>query len=125
MLIVWVFLFNYILIKKIMTVLESLTCISQYPTDLIASKLLIDRELDGALTYDSTYRTNSNYQLALADIYMYLYTAPDLKEQDITLTLATRDNYYNLAQKIYGKYDTSEYEGIVYGMIGKKLNYVQ
>lgn len=108
-----------------MTVLESLTSISQYPIDLIATKLLIDRGLDGTLIYDSTYRTNQDYQLALADIYMYLYTAPDLKEQDITLTLATRDNYYNLAQKIYGKYDSTEYEGIIYGMIGKKLNYVQ
>jgi hypothetical protein len=106
-----------------MTIAESLFSLNSYPIPVnTVEKFCIDRELTSTDEYTKTIGDSEEYQLAMADVFLYLYTAPDLKEQQISINQADRNNYLNRANKIYGFYDDPKFSGIIYGLIGENFN---
>lgn len=108
-----------------MTIADSLSCMTKINIDNIIEKICIDRNLDSTLEYDATYRVSIDYNLALADLYYQLYLMPDMKEQDITITLPERQYYFKRAQEIYSKYEESSFTGEIFGFVGSKFNKVR
>ena len=53
---------------------------------------------------------------------MYMFTAPDLKEQEISITPADRKNYKNRANRVYGELNDPAFSGRRYGLIGENYN---
>jgi len=103
-----------------MTIYQALTSVTNYPVPaLFIERVGIDRGLN--ITEDYT-GLNQSIELAIADVYLYLYTSPDLKEQEVSITQSDRDNYLKLANQIYGKYDDPKFTGIRYGYIGESFN---
>jgi len=108
-----------------MTIAESLSCMTKINIDNLIEKICIDRGLDSTLDYDATYRISANYNLVLADLYYELYMMPDLKEQDLTITLPERQYYFKRAQEIYAKYEEDSFTGETYGYVGNKFNKIK
>ena len=103
-----------------MTIYQALASVTNYPIPaLLIERVGVDRGL--TITEDYT-GLNQSIELAMADVYMFLYGAPDLKEQEVSITQADRDNYLKMANQIYGKYDDPNFSGIRYGFIGESLN---
>jgi len=103
-----------------MTIYQALTSVTKYP---IPSSFIERIGIDRGLTIADDYSgLNQSIELATADVYMFLYGAPDLKEQEVSITQADRDNYLKMANQIYGKYDDPNFSGIRYGFIGESLN---
>lgn len=108
-----------------MTLQESLIYISVYPIPVGAiEKTCIDRDLVSTDTYTKEIGNSENYQLASADLYMFLHNSPDLKEQTISLNhLAdVKSQLLQQAQAIYGKYNDTKFTGRTYGFKGEDLN---
>jgi hypothetical protein len=106
-----------------MTILESLSTLVAYPIPtLLLGRVCTKRALTETETYTITIEQSDAYQLAMADVYMWMFGAPDLKEQDISITPAERDNYLALANTIYGALDAVEFTGDVYGFVGEEFN---
>lgn len=108
-----------------MTIFESLACCTTIDIDNIIEKKCIDRNIDSTLDYDATYRLSPDYNLALADIYMELFMMPDIKEQDIVITLPQRTYFFDQAQRIYSKFEETSFHGDIYGFTGNKLNKIR
>ena len=104
-----------------MTVSESLLSLSNYPIpENTIEKICINRGLDCASDYDGTSQT---YELAEADVYMFLYASPDVSEQEVSFSQDDRDRFLNLANTIYGIYDDPKYSGKgKFGYIGENWN---
>lgn len=106
-----------------MTILEALKSINPYPIqDNTIIKICLDRGLEWTDEYIGTLNGIEPFDLATADIYTYLYSAPSLREQEISLTVADRDNYYKLAFVLYGKWDDDTLSSGQYGYIGEDFN---
>lgn len=108
-----------------MTILESLACMTPINIDTIIERICIERELDPEADYDLTYKDNTFYILALADLYYQLYLMPDMREQDITITLPERQYYFKRAQELYSKYEEDSFTGETWGYIGNKFNKIK
>ena len=106
-----------------MTIQEALISINLYPIPVNAiDKIIIDRGLDGTADYDSTISGTEIYELATADVYLWLYTSQSVKEQQISFTIDERDNFLYMANLIYSKYDDPKFTGTSYGYIGENFN---
>lgn len=104
-----------------MTISESLLALSTYPIPVnTIEKICVNRE---QVSGDDYIGTSENYELAEADVYLFLFTAPDLKEQEVSISQGDRDRFLNLANSIYSKYDDSKYSGKgKFGYIGENWN---
>lgn len=106
-----------------MTVLDALSSINTYPIPVnTIEKICIDRGLTSSDPYTKEIGESEAYELANADVLLYLYTAPDLKEQNVSITQGDRDNFLSSANFIYGKYEDPKFTGITYGFIGDSFN---
>jgi len=105
------------------TVKLALANISGYPIpDEVIEKTTIDRELVLTDNYTMTIRQSKNFELATADLYMWLYTSPDFKEQEISFTQSERANFLLLANKLYLQHGDANLVGGTYGFIGENYN---
>lgn len=104
-----------------MTISESLISLSNYPIPVnTIEKICVNRSLDCAADYSGT---SQSYELAEADVYMFLYASPDLKEQEVSFSQDDRYRFLNIANSIYGKYDDPKYSGSgKIGYIGENWN---
>jgi len=106
-----------------MTIKEALTSLVQYPIpDANVEKIGVDRGLTLTEEYTTTIAESDAYRLAEADLFMYMFTAPDLKEQEISITPADRKNYKNRANRVYGELNDPAFSGRRYGLIGENYN---
>ena len=106
-----------------MTILEALTALNTYPipTNTI-EKICIERALTSSDTFDIAVSQLDSFKLATADVYLFLYGAPDLREQEISIGIEERDNFLYLANLIYGEFEDPKYSGFNYGFVGEDLN---
>lgn len=108
-----------------MTVSQALKSINVFPIpDLFIEKVGVDRVLDIAATYTAEISGSGSYELALADVYMYLYRQPGITEQEVGInnTQAIKQGFLESANKIYEKYSDPNFSGGTYGFIGDKFN---
>ena len=104
-----------------MTISESLLSLSVYPIPAnTIEKICVNRSLTSSDTYAGT---SQNYELAEADVYMFLYTSPDISEQEVSFSQSDRERFLNMANVIYGTYSDSKYSGKgVFGYKGDNWN---
>ncbi len=106
-----------------MTVNEALLQLSNYPIpDKTIEKYIVVRGLISGDLFDSVMAESEAYKLVEADIYNWLYTSPDLVEQEINFTQPERDNFLRLANSSYALYDDSKYTGTNFGFVGEDFN---
>ena len=106
-----------------MTIQESLLSLNSYP--ILASfieKVGIDRNLDITLAYTSVIAVSQSYELATADVYKWLFSCPNLKEQEVSLTIQERTDFLNTANSIYSKYNDTKFSGQRVGYKGENWN---
>jgi len=106
-----------------MTISQSLAALNAYPisTDFIESTCL-RRELVSSETMIKGTFALQSYNLAIADILVWLYNAPNLGEQQISISLQERRNLLERANKIYALYEDGEATGGVCGFVGEDFN---
>ena len=105
-----------------MTILEALQSLNQYPiSDNIVEKIGVERSLTTSLEYTATIFASSAFQLASADIYLYLAIAPNIVEQEVGITQAptVRTQFRAMANAIYLEYSDDKYSGLSYGFKGE------
>lgn len=106
-----------------MTVLETLQGLSTYPIpERTIQSICIARGLVTSVDFTLAIHNSKEYQLSKADVYMFLYTAPSLREQEVSITNSEKDNYKALAMNIYAAQGESISGGVRYGMIGEDYN---
>jgi hypothetical protein len=108
-----------------MTVKEALQSINAFPIpDLFIEKVGVERELNISEEYTKEISVTSNYELATADVYMWLYGQPSLGEQEISFTQLQeiKKGFLDFANRIYDKYGDAKFTGGKYGFVGDKWN---
>ena len=108
-----------------MTISEALISLNSFPIPALQiEKVGIDRGLTVTEDYNQTISTSQSYELATADIYMWLYGQPVLKEQEISISQAEsiKKGFLDFANGIYKKYDDPKYTGDTYGFVGDSFN---
>lgn len=106
-----------------MTILEALQSATNYPVPVNAiERFCLDRALTSSTTFTAGISQSQGFQLALADVYFWMYGAPSISEQNISLSVVQRENYLNMANKIYGQYDDPKFSGSKYGFVGEDWN---
>ena len=108
-----------------MTVAQALKSINAFPIpDLFIQKVGVDRVLDTTVEYTVGISVSGPYELALADVYFYLYTQPSITEQEVGInnTQEIKKGFLAAANRIYEKYNDPKYSGEKYGFIGDKWN---
>lgn len=103
-----------------MTISESLISLSNYPIpDSTIVKICVIRGLDSTVDFTET---SQDYELAEADVYIFLHASPNLSEQEISFSQDDRNRFLSLANDIYGKYDDPKFNGGKYGFVGQEWN---
>lgn len=109
-----------------MTVQESLIAINSFPIpSSFIEKIGIERGLDISQDYTNTISISKEYELSTADVYMWLYGQPILKEQEVSISQQKeiKEGFLSFANSIYKKYGDSKYRGKgTYGYIGEFIN---
>lgn len=106
-----------------MTIAESLLSISTYPIpDATVEKICIERGITHTADFLAATAGTEAYQLATADVYLFLYTAPNLKEQQVSFSYSERNDFLSIANTIYGRYDDDKFSAIRYGFQGESYN---
>ena len=108
-----------------MTIAESLLAENSYPiNDLVIEKICLIRELIPTDTFTKGVGDSQAYELAYADLLVWLHNAPSLVEQAVGVNnaIAIKQNMLTRANKIYAKYEDAGFSGFKYGMIGENWN---
>jgi hypothetical protein len=105
-----------------MTIAQALATISTYPIPALTIEVTgLERGLTVSATADGAVLLSKEYKLAKADLYLYLYGAPDLKEQDSAVTQADRAVYLRLANAIYAEYGDAKLSSRKVGFVGENF----
>lgn len=108
--------------KEPMTIKDTLQSLSTYPIPVnFIDKTITDNGLGGADDYTFEISQSRAFKKASAEIYLFMYGAPSLTEQDISLSVVERSNYWRLAQLILGEIDDPRFDGITYGFMGDEF----
>jgi len=105
-----------------MTTIQALQAINVFPIPTVTLEVIcLDRELIGSTVYTKLIGDSQNYQLATADVYLYLAGQPSLTEQEagINNAISVKGRFLGLANKIYGTYGDPKYSGGKYGFNGE------
>lgn len=108
-----------------MTILEALTSLNSFPIPINAmEKACVDRGLTSSEDYTALIGISEAYELATADIYMWLYGQPSLVEQEVGINqlLEVKKGFLAFANRIYAKYNDDKFSGNTYGYIGENFN---
>lgn len=110
-----------------MTIRESLLAVSAYPVPMFTIEAISQkREIALDDEFDSVISTSKEYRLALADLYKWLYFAPNVSQggQSYSFSADQRDLWKKQALDIYDELgDDSDKSGLKskYGYMGHKL----
>lgn len=110
-----------------MTIRESLLGVSAYPIPIFAIEAIsLKRKVALDDNYGAEIAASKEYRLALADVYKWLYFAPNVGQggQSYSFTAEQRDLWKKLAMGIYGEIgDDSDMAGLksTYGYMGHRL----
>lgn len=108
-----------------MTVLDGLKGINDYPIKSATFNSVATKRgltLTGELT--SAIMDSEPYELATADIYVYLVYAPNISQGGVSVSFneEQRENFLTMANTIYAKWsETDSINGVVYGYKGSDL----
>lgn len=110
-----------------MTVIEALRSVNAYPIPL--RTLVITAEARGLVPTDEVSADilkSKMYNLALADLFMWLSTAPDVSQggQTYSFTDEQRRQFRNRAEGLYGDFGADDEAGTpksIYGYKGSRL----
>jgi hypothetical protein len=106
-----------------MTISEALKSINTYPIlDNKVATICLIRGLDSSTVCTGAILTSESYELATADVLMWLATAPDMTEQEVSLSIKEKQILLNQANVIYGKYGDPNFTGRKYGYKGEDYN---
>ena len=109
-----------------MTISESLISLNSFPIpSSLIEKVGIERELTITEDYTLAVSQSQAYELATADIYVWLSKQPILKEQEVSISQDTeiKQQFLDDANAIYKKYDDDKYSGKgTYGFLGESFN---
>lgn len=106
-----------------MTVSEALLAMVVFPVPTTTvEKFCIERGLLSNVEYSPEVASSQNFKLAEADLYHWMATSPDIKEQELSLNPADRKYYLNKANKVYGEFDDSKNTSFIYGFVGENFN---
>lgn len=106
-----------------MTILDALKSVTNYPIqDNTIEKICVIRGLVSSTTLTLEIAKSEAYELAEADIYLFLYTAPSVSEQEVSFNMQDRNSFLSLANKIYSKYGDANFSGNSFGFIGENFN---
>lgn len=109
------------------TVLISLQGLTAYPVSRVAIETLASaRGLDVDGTFDADVAKSKPYRLTMADVYMWLVTAPSISQGGISysFTAAEKNIFLKKAAAIYKELDEEslDAQGVVtYGYKGSSL----
>lgn len=88
-----------------MNILEALKSKVSYPVkDNTLSGILIERGLSDSTEFDQTIATGKAFELAKADLYIYLVSGTNISESGYSVSLTDKSNLMKLASAIYSKY---------------------
>ncbi|MBE6244260.1 MAG: hypothetical protein E7108_01895 [Bacteroidales bacterium] len=89
-----------------MTVSEALISSVSYPVDIKSvEKICIERELDVDASFDKAMAKSKAFRLAQADVYMFVATAHNISEADISVSTSSLiSKLISKANAIYGEY---------------------
>lgn len=105
-----------------MTILESLTALSNYPIGIAYAESCLAKEgLDGSSPYSQSMARDARYLRAKRQICLYLATAPDVSQGGISYKLDAnaRGYFIDMASDIAA--ELSEDESGRFGYIGDEL----
>lgn len=109
-----------------MTISEALISLNSFPIpSSLIEKIGVERVLTVSGNYTLAVSQTEAYKLATADVYMWLYGQPVLKEQEVSISQAAeiKQGFLDIANDIYKTYDDPKYTGKgVYGFIGENFN---
>ena len=107
-----------------MTTKEALLSETNYPIQgNVIERIGVQRDLDTSLEFSIDISVSVNYNLALADTYMYIARSFDnLKDQDVSLSKVDRNNLLREANLLYSKYDPTFVPPFVIGYVGEEYN---
>lgn len=108
-----------------MTIFEALKSLNTFPIqDNAIERICVNRGLISTELYDSAVAISQSFELAIADILMYLHDAPSIVEQEVGVNnaISIKREMMEAANKIYVKYNDSKLLGNVYGFIGENWN---
>jgi len=109
-----------------MTTAEALLAVSSYPVPYrTIEAIALKRGLSLTDEADQSLVSGKSYQLSLADLYIWLYFAPNVSQggQSYSFTAEQRSYWKSQALKIYNKYDEDAAESVAgnYGYMGAKF----
>lgn len=108
-----------------MTITESLISLNTFPVPANAiEKICVDRELTGTDTYTKATGETQNYELAMADTYLWLYDSPNIAEQQVSISqlAEVKSTLLKRANQIYAKYEDPKFRGAKFGYVGENFN---
>lgn len=108
-----------------MTISEALIALNIYPIPGITiDKFIIDRELTGTNEYTKIIGGSQGFQLASADIWMWLHDSPSIVEQEVGINsaIAIKQNLKDRANSLYHLYEDSKFSGKLVGNRGEAWN---
>ena len=108
-----------------MTIQEALQTLNVYPIPpSLVEKVCIDRGLVPNTIYSSIVAGSQSFELATADVFFWLGNAPDIVEQAVGINqaIAIKKQLKDEANKIYGNYGDSKFNGTRFGFIGESFN---
>jgi len=108
-----------------MTISQALISLNSFPIpDLFIEKVGVERDLTITEDYTSAIAVSSAFELATADVYMWLSKQPSIVEQETGINQLgnIKDSFIDLANAIYAKYNDPKFTGRTYGFIGENFN---
>lgn len=107
------------------TIFEALDTLNSYPIPSLRIDVVMeDNSLIGTDPYTAAIGLTESYQLATADLLIWLSEHPDIVEQAVGIKNAVdiKENMRDRANKIYNKYGSEKFSGGTYGFIGEDFN---
>lgn len=108
-----------------MTILEALQSFNVYPIPVkTVDRICIERGLTSSDDYTISISASQAFELAGADMLVWLHDAPSLVEQAVGINNAIniKQDMLRRANAIYAKYDDPKFTGGTFGLVGEDWN---
>ena len=107
-----------------MTVIDALRTMTAYPVpDAVLNRVLLRRGLSAADEMTADTMDTEAYELACADVMIYLSTAPSVSQNGISFSVSAevQQRLRNQADGIYRKYGNTAAGRVKFGYVGSRL----
>jgi len=109
-----------------MTILEVLSSINAFPIPThTIERTCVDRVLLSSELYTKAIGESQAFELATADLYLYLSRQPSITEQEVGINqaLQMKKDFLDAANAIYKKYGDGKLTGAgTFGFVGENYN---